>query len=60
MADKLYTVRFKYPETSVQPVEAARHEVSGDYLVLFDRGGNVAALFDLDVVEGWSEEQLPK
>jgi hypothetical protein len=60
MTDKLYTVRFKPPETSVQPVKAARHEVSGDCLVLFDQNGNVAALFDLDVVESWSEEQLPE
>jgi len=60
VANKLYVIRFKAPEDSVQPVEAERHEISGDYLVLFDQDGSIAAFFALDVVQDSSIEDLPE
>jgi hypothetical protein len=58
MADKTYIVRFKPPETSVQSVRAATDEVTDGYLVLRYEDGTLAALFLMEVVEGWSSEPL--
>ena len=53
--DKKYIVRFKPPETSVQPVIAASAEVVDDYLVLHKADGELAGLFAMEIVESWSE-----
>jgi hypothetical protein len=53
--DKKYIVRFKPPETSVQPVIAATAEVVDDYLVLHKADGELAGLFAMEIVESWSE-----
>ena len=55
MTDKTYMVRFKPPETSVQPLIAASAEVTDDYLVLLKANGEVAGLFAMESVESWSE-----
>ena len=60
MSEKLYTVRFKPPESSVQPVQAATEEVADGYLLLLREDGSVAALFCLDYVESWSAEPISK
>ncbi|MGD1069441.1 MAG: hypothetical protein ABSB15_04815 [Bryobacteraceae bacterium] len=56
MTEKVYRVRFKPPEKSTQPVIAAAAEVVDDYLVMLKAGGELAAMFAMDVVESWSEE----
>jgi len=58
MAEKIYTVRFKHPETTVQPVRAARDEVVDGYLVLTLDDGTVAAFFAIECVDGWSSEPI--
>jgi hypothetical protein len=54
MPDRTYIVRFKPPETSTQPVVAAKAEVVDDYLVMVKENGELAALFAIEVVEEWS------
>ena len=56
MAEKTYIVRFKPPETSVQPVVAAAGEIEDDYLVFLHEDGSVSAFFLAAVVESWSCE----
>ena len=56
MPEKTYIVRFKPPETSVQPALAAKADVVDGYLVLFREDGTVAAFFDINFVEDWSTE----
>jgi hypothetical protein len=54
MSEKTYIVRFKPPETSVQPVKAASAEVEDDYLFFLHEDGSVSAFFYRPVVESWS------
>jgi hypothetical protein len=54
MAENTYIVRFKPPETSVQPVKATTAEIVDGYLVLLHADGSLSALFAADVVESWS------
>ena len=54
MTDKTYVVRFKTPELSTQPVNAASAEIQGDHVVLRDSQGKLVALFSMDIVESWS------
>ncbi len=54
MADKRYLVRCKTPENSVQSVVAASCEVHGECLVFLNSKGELAAMFMLEIVEGWS------
>ena len=60
MTEKTYIVRFKPPETSVQPVQASYGEVVDNCLVFFRDDGSVAAFFLSDVVDGWSAIEGPK
>jgi len=53
MAEETYIVRFKLPETGVQPVRAATAEIVGDYPILLQEDGTVSALFATEVVESW-------
>ncbi len=55
MPEKKYIVRFKPPETSVQPVVADNVEVDEKCLLFIHGDGTLSAFFDLDVVESWSE-----
>jgi hypothetical protein len=55
MTDRTFIVRYKPPETSTQPVVAARAEIDGDYLVLINSKGELAAMFLLKVVESWEQ-----
>lgn len=50
-----FLIRFRSPERTTQHVVAARAEIQGDHLVLFDAQGTLAALFSLDIVESWNE-----
>ena len=54
MADKRYLVRCKTPENSIQSVVAASCEVHGECLVFLNSKGELAAMFMLEIVEGWS------
>lgn len=59
MADKTFIVRFKQPDLAIQPVVAERAEFQAEHLVLIDAQGRLAALFVLDVIESWSEVDVP-
>ena len=56
--EKPYTICFKPPETSTQPVRAATAEIVDDYLVLLREDGTVAVFFLADVVENWSCKEI--
>jgi hypothetical protein len=60
MADKRYLVRCKTPENSMQSVVAASCEVHGECLVLLNSKGELAAMFLLEIVEGWSVAYMSK
>ena len=53
--EKTYTVMFKRPGTNIQPVIAARAEITGDHLVFLDLDGRLVALFLLEIVQSWNE-----
>jgi hypothetical protein len=53
--EKRYIVRFKPPETSVQLVMAETVKADDKYLIFLYKDGTIVALFDLDVVENWTE-----
>jgi len=55
MVNKAYLVRFKEPDLSPKVVEAERVEVHGEHLVFLRTGGELAAMFLLDIVKDWSE-----
>jgi hypothetical protein len=55
MTDKAYLVRFKPPDTSTQLVVAESTQIYGEHLVFLNSKGELAALFLLEIVEGWSE-----
>ena len=54
MTDKACLVRFKPREIGLQIVIAARAEFHGEYIVLLNSKGNLAALFLMEMVESWS------
>ncbi len=51
MAKTQFNVRLKGPE--MQPVEAEFYILDGEALVFLNSGGEIAALFDMSVVEDW-------
>ena len=55
MDDTTFQIRFRSPELTLQHVIAARAEIRGGHLVLFNAQGTLAALFSLDIVESWNE-----
>ena len=56
MTDKTFLIRFKLATyLSPRPVLAERAEIRGEHLVFLSSAGKLAALFLLEVVEGWSE-----
>ena len=55
MDDTAFLIRFRSPDLVTQHVIAARAEIRGDHLVLFNAQGILAALFSLDIVESWNE-----
>jgi hypothetical protein len=56
LIEKTWIVRFKPPETSIQPVIAATAGIDGDFVVFVRGDGSRAALFAMEVVENWSVE----
>jgi len=54
VAKRTYSVVFKAPETSVESVDAASHEIVDGYLILRDENGDLRGMFLLDVVDNWS------
>jgi hypothetical protein len=55
MPDKTYLVRFKEPDFAPQIVRAATIEIHGQHLVFCLAGGELSALFLLEIVENWEE-----
>lgn len=55
MTGKTYLVRFKPPEINTQLVLAERVQIYGEHLAFLNANGELAALFLLETVEGWSE-----
>jgi hypothetical protein len=55
MPDKTYLVRFKESNLSPQLVRAAAVEVYGEHLVFRLSGGELSALFLVEIVEDWEE-----
>jgi hypothetical protein len=53
VAKHWYSVKLQN-EPEPQPVLAASAELEGDYLVLREEDGEIAALFLREVVEAWS------
>jgi hypothetical protein len=60
MSDKVYLIRFKHPELSIQSVIATSAEIHGEHIALLNSKGKLAALFLTEVVESWSECALSK
>jgi hypothetical protein len=58
MADKTYLVALRPPSQAVQHVIAATFEVRGKHLVFLNSEGQLAALFLMEIVQGWNV--LPK
>jgi hypothetical protein len=58
MADRKFLIRFRSPELNDQHVLASRAQIEGDRLILFNAQGKLAALFSLDIVESWNEEEV--
>jgi hypothetical protein len=54
MVDQTYLVTLRPPSSAVQQVLAVSAEVRGSHLVFVDAKGNLAALFMLELVDGWS------
>jgi hypothetical protein len=55
MADKTYLVRLKPPSLAIQQVVAARAEIQDDHLAFVRSDGKLAALFLMELVEGWND-----
>ena len=55
MRDKTYLIRFKSAHLVSHLVTAARAEIHGEHLVFLRSDGGLAALFVLEIVEGWPE-----
>ena len=58
MADTPYLVRFKGADSPPKLVNAETIEFHGEHLVFLRSDGSLAALFLLEIVEGWSEVKL--
>jgi hypothetical protein len=58
MVDKTYLVRFKDPDSTPQLISASSVEVHGEHLVFLRPGGELCALFLLEIVRDWSEIDL--
>ena len=58
MVEKTYIVQFKPPETSTQLMVATVAEVADDYLWMF-KDGELVGVFAMEVVESWSETEIP-
>ena len=54
MAEKTYLVRLKPPSLALQQVVAAKAEIQEDHLVFINSDGKLAALFLMEIVEGWN------
>jgi hypothetical protein len=55
MPDKNYLVRFKESNLASQLVRAATVEIHGEHLVFLLSGGELSALFLLEIVKDWEE-----
>ena len=55
MAERTFFIRFKSPELSAPPVTADRAEIYGEHLVFWRSTGQLAGLYLLEEVEGWSD-----
>lgn len=55
MPDNYYLVRFKESNLAPQLVRAATIEIHGDHLVFLRAGGELSAMFLLEVVKDWEE-----
>ena len=55
MADKTYLIWLKPSVITSQLVIAASVEIRGDHLIFLRSDGSLAALFVMEIVEGWSE-----
>jgi hypothetical protein len=55
MVNKTYLVRFKESDLPPVVVEAERVEVHGEHLVFLRPGGELSAMFLLEIVKDWSE-----
>ena len=55
MADKTYLIWLKPSAITSQLVIAASVEIRGDHLIFLRSDGSLAALFVMEIVEGWSE-----
>lgn len=60
MAEKSYLVSCQTPEISTQSVVAASCDVCGEHLVFLNSKGELAAMFLLEIVEGWSVAYMSK
>jgi hypothetical protein len=54
MAEKTFLVRLKAPSLALQQVVAAKAEIQEDHLVFANSDGKLAALFLMEIVEGWN------
>jgi hypothetical protein len=55
MPNKTYLVRFKEPDLAPQLVRAATVEIHGEHLVFCLPGGELSALFLVEIVKDWEE-----
>jgi hypothetical protein len=58
MPDKNYLVRFKESNLAPQLVRAAAVEIYGEHLVFRLSGGELSALFLLEIVRDWEELEV--
>jgi hypothetical protein len=58
MPDKDYLVRFKESNQASQLVRAATVEIHGEHLVFLLSGGELSALFLLEIVKDWMELEV--
>jgi hypothetical protein len=52
--DQTYLVALKLPSRAVQHVIAVRLEIHGENLVFFNTEGELAAMFLMEIVQGWN------
>jgi hypothetical protein len=58
MPAKAYLIRLRGTDLAPELVIAASVEFHGEHLVFLKSDGTLAALFVLEIVEGWSEIHL--
>jgi hypothetical protein len=58
MPNTAYLVRYKEAYPPPELVIAEKIEFHGEHLVFLRSDGSLAALFVLEIVEGWSEVKL--